>query len=718
MVFLPMNEITAPSKSFRIALLGNPNTGKTTLFNVLTGLNHRVGNYPGVTVEIKKGSFVHQSNAIEILDIPGTYSLAPRSPDELLSVELVLGLNPLEKVPDALLVIADASNLERNLYLATQAFETGLPVILALSMVDLATASGVKINFNLLSEKLGIPVVAIHASKRKGLDELKNAIVALQTEKRMPPEPVFSKDVVRCRAKILSLLGDKGSLFLAGRLLFETDGFLAQQLEQKLSLSLIPAILECRTELKTLGINLVSIEAKSRYAWIRELVQPCISKPESKVTGFTDRVDRILTHKVFGMFFFFLIMFSMFTALFVLAKPLMEWIGEGKNLVGQGLESVLPDGMLRSLLVDGLLEGVGGVVVFLPQIVILFGFLSVLEDCGYMARAAFLMDRVMAKCGLSGKSFIPLLSSVACAVPGVLATRVIEDKRDRLATILVAPLMSCSARLPVYVLFIGAFLTEGYGWWFPGIVLFLMYGIGFVTAPLAAMLFKSTILKGKGAPFLMELPVYKTPSFSVVFARVYEASVSFLKRAGTLIAATMVIIWAVLYFPYVSSTGENYPERIAATENKAEQDALLLEWKKNSFLGRVGQSIEPVVKPLGWDWRIGVATLASFPAREVVVGTLSIVFGLGKDAQDEQQLLEILQKARWNDDPDQPLLFNVPSALSLMVFFALCCQCGSTLMVIRQETGTWFWPAFTFIYMTSLAYLAAMLTFQVGILFL
>jgi ferrous iron transport protein B len=713
-----MHEITAPLKSFRIALLGNPNTGKTTLFNVLTGLNHRVGNYPGVTVEIKKGSFVHQSNAIEILDIPGTYSLAPRSPDELLSVELVLGLNPLEKVPDALLVIADASNLERNLYLATQAFETGLPVILALSMVDLANASGVKIDFKKLSEKLGIPVIAIHASKRKGLDELKNAIVSLQAEKRMPPVPVFSQDVVSNRAKILGLLGDKGSLFLAGRLLFETDGFLAQQLEQKLSLSLTPAILESREALKSLGINLVSIEAKSRYTWIREMVQPCVSKPEGKVTGFTDRVDRILTHKVFGMFFFFLIMFSMFTALFVLAKPLMEWIGEGKSLVGQGLESVLPDGMLRSLLVDGLLEGVGGVVVFLPQIVILFGFLSVLEDCGYMARAAFLMDRVMAKCGLSGKSFIPLLSSVACAVPGVLATRVIEDKRDRLATILVAPLMSCSARLPVYVLFIGAFLTEGYGWWFPGLVLFLMYGIGFVTAPLAAMLFKSTILKGKGAPFLMELPVYKTPSFSVVFARIYEASLSFLKRAGTLIAATMVLIWAVLYFPYISSTGENYPERIAATEIKAEQDALLLEWKKNSYLGRAGRSIEPMVKPLGWDWRIGVATLASFPAREVVVGTLSIVFGLGKDAQDEQQLLEILQKARWNDDPDQPLLFNVPSALSLMVFFALCCQCGSTLMVIRQETGTWFWPAFTFIYMTGLAYIAALLTFQVGMLFL
>ncbi|NDH06046.1 ferrous iron transporter B [bacterium] len=335
-----------------------------------------------------------------------------------------------------------------------------------------------------------------------------------------------------------------------------------------------------------------------------------------------------------------------------------------------------------------------------------------------MARAAFLMDRVMAKCGLSGKSFIPLLSSVACAVPGVLATRVIEDKRDRLATILVAPLMSCSARLPVYVLFIGAFLTDGYPIWFPGMMLFLMYCVGFITAPIAATLFKSTILKGKGAPFLMELPVYKMPSLRVVFARIYEASLSFLKRAGTLIAATMVIIWAVLYFPCISPTGENYPELIAQTENKAEQDALLLQWKKNSFLGRAGHLIEPIVKPLGWDWRIGVATLASFPAREVVVGTLSIVFGLGKDSKDEEQLQEILPKVHWNDDPDQPLLFNIPAALSIMVFFALCCQCGSTLMVIRQETGSWYWPAFTFLYMTGLAYLAALLTFQLGMLFL
>jgi ferrous iron transport protein B len=713
-----MNENNSQSKTYRIALLGNPNTGKTTLFNVLTGLNHRVGNYPGVTVEIKKGSFVHKSTVIEILDIPGTYSLAPRSPDELLSVELVLGLNPMEKMPDALLVLADASNLERNLYLATQAFETGLPVILALSMVDLATAAGMEIDFGALSKKLGIPVVAIHASKHKGLEELKDAINLSQSEKRLPNSPLFSELIESCRGKILGLLGNKGSRFLAGRLLFETDGFLAQQLEQKLSLSLSASILENRQVLKSSGINLVSIEAKCRYAWIHELVQPCIRKPGNKTVGFTDKVDRILTHKVYGMLFFFLIMFLMFTALFILAKPLMEWIGAGKDFLGESFESFLPDGMLRSLLVEGLLEGVGGVVVFLPQIIILFGFLSILEDCGYMARAAFLMDRVMAKCGLSGKSFIPLLSSVACAVPGVLATRVIEDKRDRLATILVAPLMSCSARLPVYVLFIGAFLTDGYPIWFPGMMLFLMYCVGFITAPIAATLFKSTILKGKGAPFLMELPVYKMPSLRVVFARIYEASLSFLKRAGTLIAATMVIIWAVLYFPCVSPTGENYPELIAQTENKAEQDALLLQWKKNSFLGRAGHLIEPIVKPLGWDWRIGVATLASFPAREVVVGTLSIVFGLGKDSKDEEQLQEILPKVHWNDDPDQPLLFNIPAALSIMVFFALCCQCGSTLMVIRQETGSWYWPAFTFLYMTGLAYLAALLTFQLGMLFL
>ena len=708
---------TNPGKIIRLALLGNPNTGKTTLFNALTGLKHRVGNYPGVTVDIKKGSFTHQGTEFEILDIPGTYSLAPRSPDELISVELVLGLNHLEPKPDVLLVIADASNLERNLYLATQAFETGISVVLALSMMDLAEKAQIRVDAKSLSRQLGIPVVPIHSNKRIGLEELKQSLLEAAREKKTAALVPFPNELEDSSRKVLGILHESGSLFLARRLLLETDGFLSRNLLPLLGDGLKQAVEVERQSFASKGINPVSIEAKVRYGWIREIISPCVTKPSVKPVTWTDKVDRLLTHRIWGMVFFFLIMFGMFQALFTLAKPLMDLIDEGKAALGGILGDMIAEGMFRSLVVDGLLEGVGGVLVFLPQIAILFCMLAILEDCGYMARAAFLMDRVMAKCGLSGKSFIPMLSSVACAVPGVLATRVIEDRRDRLATILVAPLMSCSARLPVYSLMIGAFLTEGYPDWFPGLILFCMYLIGFILAPLGALLLKRTFLKGQGAPFLMELPTYKRPSFRMVWARVIEASWSFIRRAGTLIAASMVIVWAVLYFPTSHPQGGTYPDKIAEAKTPEEKDALEAEWKKSSYLGRVGVLIQPVVQPLGWDWRIGVATLASFPAREVVVGTLGILFeaGSGEGEEVEQKLREILPKVTRTDDPSKPL-FNIPVALSLMVFFALCSQCASTLVVIKQETRSWFWPVFTFVYMTLLAYVAALLTYQIGMM--
>jgi ferrous iron transport protein B len=418
------------------------------------------------------------------------------------------------------------------------------------------------------------------------------------------------------------------------------------------------------------------------------------------------------------------------------------------------LHQLLPAGPFASLLIDGVLEGVGSVVVFLPQILILFGFIAILEDCGYMARAAFLMDKLMSRCGLSGKSFIPMLSSVACAVPGIMAARVIENRRDRLTTILVAPLMSCSARLPVYILIIGAFLTDGHAWWVPGLTMFCMYALGLIVAPLVAWALKRTLLRGETPLFVMEMPMYKVPSLRTILRRMTDSGWAFVRRAGTLILAAMIVVWALLYFPRVEvrdkgetltsdvlvarlqedvdkledrikSADEAEKESLARERDTVQEriDTLHGEWKRQSWLGRMGRGIEPVVKPLGWDWKIGMAALASFPAREVVVGTLGIIYNLGKVDTDEireaekageTKLGHALKEARWDDG--RPV-FTIPVALSLMVFFALCCQCASTLAVTRRETNSWRWPAFTFVYMTALAYVGAFVVFQVGSLF-
>jgi ferrous iron transport protein B len=479
-------------------------------------------------------------------------------------------------------------------------------------------------------------------------------------------------------------------------------------------------------------------------------------------------------------------MFVVFQSIFTWAKPLMDLIGQGQAWLAGLVGGWLEPGALRSLLVDGVVRGVGSVLVFLPQIVILFGFIAVLEDCGYMARAAFLMDRIMARCGLNGKSFIPLLSSVACAVPGVMAARVIENRRDRLATILVAPLMSCSARLPVYTLLIGAFLgTErGFAWWVPGVTMFAMYAIGLIIAPLVALALKSTLLRGETPAFVMEMPLYKVPSLRTVGRRMTGSAWMFVRRAGTLILASMLVVWALLYYPATDPQGVSYDRRIAELEKQvaaekkdltdleeqiaeqkeeleglearakegaltaaekarraelerevapveekmkplrakvepveAEVNRLRREWTGQSLLGRAGKGIEPVVRPLGWDWRVGMAALASFPAREVVVGTLGMIFNQGKgeaaDRSYRRALGDTLRDEKWDDGSGRPL-FTVPVALSVMVFFALCCQCASTLAVIRRETNSWRWPVFTFVYMTVLAYLGALLVYQIG----
>jgi ferrous iron transport protein B len=743
-----------------VALVGNPNTGKTTLFNALAGMRQRVGNYPGVTVETKKGRMSYHGQVFDLVDLPGTYSLAPRSPDEMVAVDLILGRQEGEPQPDVVVAIVDASNLERNLYLATQTLELGVPVVIALNMIDIAQSQGIQIDSDRLARQLGVPVVPIQANKGRGLDRLKKAITegaergARSAERDLQSNLRSALCAPRSALRALRFpdafehevenlhqaLGQGLPVFLVRRLILDVGGYAEQSLAKQYGEQIRSLAQAARQRLLAAGCPVPVLEARTRYGWIREALNGCVIRPQRRPTSWTDRLDQLLTHRLWGTLIFLILMFVVFQAIFTWARPLMRGISSGKDLIADRLRDSLPAGPLTSLLVDGALEGVGSVVVFLPQILILFAFIAVLEDCGYMARAAFLMDKLMARCGLSGKSFIPMLSSVACAVPGIMATRVIENRRDRLATILVAPLMSCSARLPVYILLIGAFLTDGFAWWIPGLVMFAMYAVGLIAAPLVALLLKRTLLRGETPAFVMEMPLYKWPSVRTVLRRMIDAGGAFLRRAGTLILAAMVLVWALLYFPRGAGPEGGYDLRIARLEQAAqsasatdkdrlEQNTRQLygEWKRQSWLGRAGHALEPVVRPLGWDWRIGMAALASFPAREVVVGTLGIIYNQGKvDADDirdaanagETKLGKALQAATWERTEGSPeperKVFTVPVALSLMVFFALCCQCVSTLAVIRRETNTWRWPLFTFAYMTLLAYVAALAVYQVG----
>lgn len=712
-------------KPLTVALVGNPNAGKSTLFNALSGLRQHVGNYPGVTVELKKGHATIDGRSVEFIDLPGTYSLAARSPDEMVTVDLLLGRRKEEPRPDVILAIVDASNLERHLYLTTQLMELGTPMVLAVNMVDVAAKQGIAVDIEKLSQATGLPAVGIQANAGIGLDKLKAALLAAASGP--PPNPPALPKVIDVEtAALVETLNGSVPPFLARRLLLDIGGYAETWLDEQHGPTLKAKLEAARMRMTEAGHPIPAAEAKARYGWIRTVAAAATTKPSVRPVTGTDKLDKILTHKIWGTLIFLALMFIVFQAIFVFAAYPMDAIKEGFKKIGGGIESAMAPGPLRSLVVDGIVAGVGGVIVFLPQILFLFGFIAILEDCGYMARAAFLMDKVMSRCGLSGKSFIPLLSSVACAIPGVMAARVIENRRDRLATILVAPLMSCSARLPVYGLLIAAFLTKDRPFWLPGLTLFGMYMIGFIVAPLVALLLKRTLLRGETPVFVMELPQYKRPSIRAIVRRMLEAGWAFLRRAGTLILASMVLVWALLYFPNADATGQKYEAKLAEISEKAEAaegeekesleksaNELRGEWKRNSALGQIGRSLEPVFRPLGWDWKIGVAALASFPAREVIVGTLGILYDQGDVDEEKEEQLQDEIKNRWSEDSVHGR-YVVPIALSVMVFFALCCQCVSTLAVIWRETKSLWWPGFTFFYMTALAYVAAMIVFQVG----
>lgn len=734
--------VDAPARTLNVALVGNPNTGKSTLFHALSGVRQKTGNYPGVTVEKKHGTFTHQGQKVTLIDLPGTYSLAPRSPDEMVTVDVLLGRQSNEAKPNAVLVIVDASNLERNLYIVSQVKELGLPTVVALNMVDIAEEKGITIDAERLQTQLGIPVIPTQANRRGGLDRLRETIIALAGQESITPTSPFPEEfrdkVSQLHSKLKEQTAD-APRYLAERLLLDTSGYLEQELVNG-GQDLHSWIVESRNQLAELGQPVPAIEAISRYKWVQESLAGVVTREANRKVTWSDRIDRILTDKIAGTIFFILVMSSMFMAVFsdYSAGILMGWIESGFELLANGVDAILPDGALKSLMIDGVIAGVGGVLVFLPQICILFFFIAILEDCGYLSRAAYLMDKLFSKVGLSGKSFIPLLSSFACAIPGIMAARVIENRRDRLITILVAPLMSCSARMPVYVLLTGAFIpaTNLLGFIpLQVLVMLSMYLLGILAAVGVAFILRRTILPGETPPFVMELPTYKFPSISGVFWVVVEKGWAFVKRAGTLIFAMTVIIWALSYFPrnenkaeapFADEIAQLEQQRDGANEEEATQiDERLAEIQneidgellRNSFLGMAGHWVEPVVKPLGWDWKIGSAAIASFPAREVIISTMGVLYNLGGDTDEESEpLKETIKNAKWHESEEN--VFNVPVALSIMVFFALCAQCAATLAVIKRETNSWRWPIFTFTYMTVLAYVGALVTYQVSALFL
>lgn len=730
-----MGESESDAKPASIVVIGNPNAGKSTLFNGLTGVRQHVGNYPGVTVERRTGQFSFDRQSFELIDLPGTYSLAPNSPEEMLAVKVLLGNDPAETEPDVILCVVDASNLERNLFLVSQVLELQRPTVVALNMVDVAHRRGIEINHQQLEALLGVPVVPVQAKNRMGFEALKQALKKAVHQSPGQIHDPFEASLKQRIERLEEACPDDCQLkrFTITRMLFDTDGFMLDQLKSDLDPKMIETVKEEQSQLSNEQTGFES-ESHARYTWIKRHIDSIVIpfKPAGSTTS--DRLDAILTHPILGLIIAALVMVVLFQLVFWIADPasaLIDWLN---GTLASLVSSVVPEGTLNSLLVDGLISGVGGVLVFLPQILLLFFILGVLEDSGYLARAAFLLDKYLSKLGLSGVTLFPLLSSFACAIPGIMATRVIKDQRERMITILIAPLMSCSARLPVYVLLIAAFVpSHSYlGGWIglQGLTMLAMYLVGIVAAIFVAWLLRVTILKTSVSSFVLELPSYKLPSLRNVFQRMFDGGWAFVRDAGTMIVAVTILVWAAAYFPQVDL--DNPPAEIAADVQLAQngdiegednldavaqaENRISAYQLRNSFLGRSGRLVEPVVKPLGWDWRIGSAAIASFPAREVIVSTMGVIFGLGEDVDEgSDSLREKLKTATW-DGTDRPL-FTLPVALSIMVFFALCAQCVSTLAVIKRETNSWRWPIFTFTYMTVLAYVAALVTYQLAQVF-
>lgn len=689
-----------------IAIIGNPNSGKSAVFNALTGLRQKVANYPGVTVEKKEGRLVFRDGSeARLIDLPGTYSLSAASPDERIAVDVLLGsLRELPR-PELVVCVVDASNLERNLFLVSQILDSRLPVVVALNMMDIAEERGMTIDLPLLASGIGVTVMPTVANKNIGIENLRSAIEQDAAPTAIPAACQLPGALQRAWDNMTDLLIDRLKL-TEPQARHESIALLSgSQPAEGVRRDYPPPVIEAadaeRKKLEFLGIDAQSAFVESRYAWIRRILASSVTGAGTEPLRMSDRIDTIVTHKVWGFVIFIILMGAIFQTIFAWSNVPMELIGKGFDRLGGELRQILPAGDLQNLLINGALAGVGAVVTFLPQIAFLFFFLALLEDSGYMARAAFIMDRVMGKVGLHGKAFIPLLSSFACAIPGIMATRTIDSRKDRLVTMLVAPLLSCSARLPIYTLLIGAFIPQRYilGIFpLPGLVMITLYVAGFLAALIMAWILKKTLFMGEIPAFIMELPPYKKPSPKSVLLHVGERCLTFLKQAGTFILGVSIILWFLASYPKTDPGG--------TSSHQLEQ----------SFAGRTGHLLEPLIAPLGFDWKIGIGLVTSMLQREVFVSTMGTIYNI-RDADHDQGNISLRDHLRNDINPETGRAsFSILTAICVMVYYLLAMQCMSTVAVMRRETNGWRWPVFQFAYMTGLAYGVTFLVYRIGLL--
>ena len=704
-----------------IALIGNPNTGKTSLFNALTGQKQRVGNYPGVTVEKKSGQWKLDSNqSVTVIDLPGTYSLSAQTIDERIAVDVLSGSIP-ELKPSLSIIVIDAENLQRNLYLASQVSELGLPIVIALNCWDVAERKGIQIDSQLLEKRLGVPVVPTVANQAKGIRALAEAVQKGLREKPIMVRPkwpsVIQEALSELKESLVLACGKPLSNGELQRLIFDSDSALIQRLSGDPKIIEI-AVQKAKDQVHQGGYHPNAVESILRFRFLKPLLADIIARRATQKQAIhSESIDQLLLHRFWGLLIFVGMMYLVFQSVYSWSGPFMDII---ESVFAQLQSTTAPlleeTPMLQSLVVDGVLSGVGAFVIFLPQILVLFLFISLLEETGYMARAAFLMDKLFQWCGLNGKSFVPLLSSYACAIPGILATRTINDKKIRIITIMIAPLMSCSARLPVYILMIGVFIEPVYGATIAGITLFFMHFVGvLVAAPTAFLLNKCMKRKTPQTLFVMELPRYRVPNLKSMFARIYESGYAFISSAGTIIFAFTIVIWALFYFPRPAYIQEQMQTQLSEEGWSSEAIEATIDnaYLEQSYGGQIGKTLQPLFNPAGYDWKITVAVVASFPAREVIIATLGILYSLGGDIDEKSNnLRSSLKNATWESgDRRGTPIFNLAVAISIMIFFALCMQCGATVAIIAQELS-WQWAIASFVSLSLIAWIASVLSYQ------